>query len=623
MALLVLTCPGWSLSSLIVTKKSDRLHLADIIGLIVCASIISVYFYHPFYFGDELTAFFRDPETRTFSNVFFDFSTYKPRLIFNALWAAYGACDVSRIVPMLANLLFLWGGACVLYAICRNKFSASRVTSLLSAIVYMTGRFGLMLHFDYLSGNIETLSALLFFVSIYFSLGFVGEDSGRPAHLVVIVLAATAMVFVHERYIVAALVLGSMVALSALRAKRYKYLVFITGIFIALFPGGVFFIAGKLLTSMAISTGTAGQPISVGIDTFTIFARYLCNVLFGTNFGLPWFVGGLSIDEGIGRYLIPALATILIFAWVNVIAFRRDVRWLRVMLLFGLVLALIAVAALPGADKQESRWMFPVAALLCLLVVSIGRAKGVNLILSVFLFANAVYYFTGSYKSIFNVESSIEAKAFGEAFSQVDWAGSPGVLLDAPEPQASWWLGGDTILGNDGKSGLVFCRANFEIESACMFPPSAAAGGVERFSFGLKFERHGSDAEDGPVFSFIGKDELIADERLNQAIVDAVSRSESSPSVVLEINPSLIDACKSGGSAENVVVNWSVADGSVGAITIWLVPTGADPVLFSTGGSVGVAETGRWVDSEISFVMMDSGTKKMLGAKTVKRRECP
>lgn len=610
------------LSNLFSRQKSDRLHPLDLFWLIVLAAVISFAFYHPFYFGDELTSFFRKPEERTFANIFLDFGTYKPRLIFNALWAMYGVCDVSRAVPMIANLLFLWGGACVLYAICWNRFGTSRVTSLLVAVVFMTCRFGLMLHFDYLSGNIETLSALLFFVSIYFALGFVGEETGRPVHLLVVLVTAVAMVLVHERYIVATFVLGAVIAAGALYGGRHQWGVFAAGVVIALFPGGVFFVAGKLLASMEISTGTAGQPVTLSVETFEIFFRYFFNVLFGTNFGSPWFVGSLNVDAGIGRYLIPTMAVSLVFAWANVFVQRADVRWSRVLLLLGLVVALIAVAALPGADKQESRWMFPVAGLLCLLAVSIGRSKAANLVLLAFLMVNVGYYFTGSYKSIFNVESSMEAREFGKAFSRLNWAGRPGVVLDAPEPQASWWLGGDTILGNSGKTGLVFCRANFNIESACMFPPSAAAEGVEGFDFGLRFDRDGLNDSGEPTFTYIDRDELIADDKFNQLIVQAAIRGSSSPSVMLKVSPSLVGTCESSGPAENVVVEWAVRDDAVMAVTIWLVPLGADPALFSTGGSTGKAETGKWVKSEISFVMMDSKTKGILAAQTVRPRVC-
>ena len=613
---------GVRLSDLFSSRMDRRSYLIDVVGLAALAAVISIAFYHPFYFGDELTAFFRDPEARSFSNVFFDFNSYKPRLIFHALWAMYGVYDVPRIVPMAANLTFLWAGACVLYAIARNKLGASRLNSLLVAVVYMTGRFGLMLHFDYLSGNIETLSALLLFISIYFSFGFIGEQSGKLVHLFWVIIASVGMVLVHERYIVASLVLGMVMVLSALCSNKHSRAMFIAGIVIAIFPGGLFFLLGKLLASLAISTGTAGQPIAVSLDTVAIFFRYLANVLFGTNFGPPWFVGGLNVDEGVGEYLIPLMAASFVGAWGAVLVRRRQINWLRLLLLFGLAVALIVVAALPGADKQESRWMFPVFGLVCLVVVLVGNSRVASLFLLLSLMVNGAYYSTGSYRSIFNVEASTEAREFGKAFSRVDWIGKPGVLLNAPEPQASWWLGGDTILGNDGRTGLVFCRANFDIESACMYPPSAAADGIERFDFALKFEKRGSEDSLGPAFVLVEKDELVAGEKFNQRIVEAVRRDEMLSSATLSVKPSVVGTCEPGGSAENVSVQWVVANDAVRSVTIWLVPAAADPILFSVGGSNGTAETGKWVDSEISFVLMDSDTKKILGARTVRRREC-
>lgn len=605
----------------------DRLNvgksLADVSLIMAGAMFIAFSFYHPYYFGDELTSFFRHPRERTFLNIFGDFNSYKPRLVFNAIWALYGDFSAPRYVPMVVNAICLGGAASVLYFIGRNRYDASRGTSILIAIIFLTSRFGMMLHFDYLSGNIETLSALLFFSAIYYLLGFIGADYGEPVHLLYIFALSCLMVFVHERYIVATFVMGSLLVVSSFKEKTGRYSRIVCGVSVFLLPFIMFFLAGNIFSSMSISTGTAGRSIDVGVQTGLIAIRYFGNVLLGLNFGSPWFVGSLNVSNGVGVSVIPVLTVSLFFAWMGVLLFKRKgTNWPRIFMMLGLIASLIVVAALPGPDKQESRWMFPVAGLLSLLVISVSRGRTANVLLSIYLVVNAVYFFTGSYREIFNVQASSEAGSFGDSFSKVEWNGKAGLILDAPEPQASWWLGGDTILGNDGKSGLIFCRVNFEIDSACIFPPSSGEGDAERFEFGFRFTPGSGGNTDGPDYTYVDKATLIAAEKLDQAITRAAVEGYSSQAGALNATPSVIDLCKDSSAKENIAVHWSVTDPEVQAVTVWLVSSKGGPALFSTGGPVGVAETGEWVTSEVSFVLTDSETERVLAAAKVQNKVC-
>ncbi|KGM52945.1 hypothetical protein N792_01570 [Lysobacter concretionis Ko07 = DSM 16239] len=605
-------------------SSDGRITFLDLTGLLVLTAVVSVSFYHPFYFGDELTAFFRRPEDRTFLSVFSDLNSYKPRLVFNTIWALYGTYDAPRFVPMVINLLGLWGTASILYLIARRRFDAPRVVSFLIGAICITSRFAIMLSFDYLSGNIETLSAFLFFAAVYYSLDFVGGNSGKSTHLFAIFLLAICAVLVHERYIVAMFVLGVMIALESVITRRQLPLRIVAGVAIAVLPFLVFFLAGKWFSSLAVSTGTAGQPIEVGADTLLIVARYLGNVLLGTNFGLPWFVGSLSLDRSPGAFVIPMMAVSAILAWAGVLWKPRNVKWPRVLLIVGLMLALISVAALPGVDKQESRWMFPVASLLSLLVIALGRRKAAIRLLLVYLAINMVYFFSGSYKDVFNIEASTEAKHFGQAFLEIPWGGNAGLLLDAPQPQTSWWLGGDTVLGNDAKSGRMFCRANFNIDSECIVPFSATAVDVHRYEFGFKFSSRAPDGAESPTYTYMGKEDLVASNNLIGAIVEAAESAKSSPFVSLEVSPRSIDVCGSRAEkgTENIVVRWSVTIPEVESVTVWLVPADGAPMLFANAEPVGTAETGNWVASEISFVLMDSGSSTMLAAQRVETEAC-
>ena len=597
----------------------------DLAALFLLAAAVSLGAYHPFYFGDELTAFFRPPEKRAFVDVFSDLNSYKPRLLFNGLWALYGMYDVPRIVPMVVNLLCLWGTASMLYLIARRRFEAPRAVALLAGGICLTSRFGIMLGFDYLSGNIETLSALLFFTALYHALAYVGSSSAGPgkllAVLVLVLVLATAAVLVHERYIAATFVLGLAMAFDPGGDRRQRLPRIVAGTAVALLPFALFYVAGKQFASLDVSTGTSGQSIDIGADTVWIAVRYLINLFLGTNFGLPWFVGSLGLGRFPGTVAIPLMAASAIVAWVALLRHARDVAWSRVLLLAGLVLALVAVAALPGIDKQESRWMFPVAGLVSLLVVALGRRKAARAPLLVYLAINLVYLFSGSYTSVFNVEASTEAKQFGLAFAQVPWNGKVGVLLDAPQPQTGWWLGGNTMLGNDAKSGRIFCRANFDIESACVVPGSELGTNADVYDFGLRFSRRAPDGSDRPTFTYIARQELLASRNLAELIVDAAREHRSSPSAFLELSPREIQVCGPDATA-NIEVRWSVDVPGVESVVVWLVFPGEAPILFANADTVGTAETGNWVASELSFVLMDSATNAVLAVDGVEAKPC-
>lgn len=593
----------------------------DLAALFLLAAAVSLGAYHPFYFGDELTAFFRPLEARAFANVFSDLNSYKPRLLFNGLWALYGMYDVPRAVPMVVNLLCLWGAASMLYLIARRRFEAPRAVALLVGVICLSSRFGVMLGFDYLSGNIETLSALLFFSALYHALAYVGGTAAGPGKLLVVLAFATGAVLVHERYIAATFVLGLAILLEPSGDRRQRLPRIVAGAAVALLPFVVFYVAGKQLASLDVSTGTSGQSIDIGTDTVWIAVRYLANLFLGTNFGLPWFVGSLGLGRFPGTFAIPLMATSAIVVWAALLRHARNVAWTRVLLLAGLVLALVAVAALPGIDKQESRWMFPVAGLVSLLVVALARGKGARAPLLVYLVINLVYLFSGSYRSVFNVEASTEARQFGLAFAQVPWNGKPGVLLDAPQPQTGWWLGGNTMLGNDAKSGRIFCRANFDIESACVVPGSELGTNAEVYDFGLRFSRRAPDGSERPTFTYIAKQELLASRNLAELIVDAARERRSSPSAWLELSPRVIEVCGPDAPA-NIEVRWSVDVPGVESVVVWIVFPGEAPIVFANADAVGTAKTGNWVASELSFVVVDPATNAVLAVDGLEAKPC-
>ena len=102
-----------------------------------------------------------------------------------------------------------------------------------------------MLGFDYLSGNIETLSALLFFSALYHALAYVGGTAAGPGKLLVVLAFATGAVLVHERYIAATFVLGLAILLEPSGDRRQRLPRIVAGAAVALLPFVVFYVAAS------------------------------------------------------------------------------------------------------------------------------------------------------------------------------------------------------------------------------------------------------------------------------------------------------------------------------------------------------------------------------------------
>lgn len=589
----------------------------DLLLIFAVSIVLSWVCYHPYYFGDELTTFFPNNANRTFISEYIALNTYKPRLVFNALWAVYGVLNSPRYLPMLVNASSLAGGASLLYCIAIKRFGASRAIAMLLAGTLLTSRFGSMLYFDYLSGNIEALSLLFFLAALYYALDTSDKDAGCPQQLIPIFAFSCLCVFVHERYIVAVFVLGlSMMVNGLLVAKQVRRRLVICGAATALLPGIAFFVAGKVLDSAPISTGTAGKTVSIGLGTASSFLTYLANISLGTNFGLSWFVGSLSTSIAPGIFLIPSLAVTFSCLWILLLLGikRPNTAWLRELLIPGAMFALTFVASLPGPSKQESRWMFPVAALLGLWIISLNRRKVGYAFLMTTLLGNVIYYATGSYRAIFNIQSSTTAERFGDIYRITRPPRAPGVIMDSPEPQTSWWLGGDTILGNDASSGLVFCRVNFGIDAPCVYPPKALGNG--RFAYAFRYHL---DEQGFPSFTYVDKSELATIEAVRSA---ADSGPRAFNRISITATPSTIYACSGSDGGSDIAVQWLVKDPHHSTVTIWLVPREGAPTLFATGGMVGSVNTGKWVRSRLSFVLTDRRSKEVLAVASVASKPC-
>jgi len=133
----------------------------DLVAIAVATLALSIHFYHPYYFGDELFSFnFGEQAGNTLMGVFNGLNSYKPRMVMNFLWAVIVSQDLPRWIPMIVNAAALAGCAALVYSMARVYFNARRLPALLAAAMMVACRFNIMLYFDYVSGTVEAISLL-------------------------------------------------------------------------------------------------------------------------------------------------------------------------------------------------------------------------------------------------------------------------------------------------------------------------------------------------------------------------------------------------------------------------------------------------------------------------------
>lgn len=454
--------------------------ISDYVVLTLLAALGSIACFHPYYFGDELfSLFLSNKQGAGFLDVVNGLDTYKPRVLFNALWALFAINDVPRMIPMVVNLAAMAACACLAYRIAASSLRAPRHAAFLVGLILLTSRYGTVLYFDYVSGTIETLSLLFFLLFIQFYLGIMQtERQRRPVWDCSILLAfAIITVLVHERYYAAfASISASTLLIAALHRRHadWKYLIAL-GVAIFLIPGVIIVVATNTLSVLPIQTGTAGLKVSLGWETIKVFATNTANVFLGLNYGFDWLVGDFNMSHLDTRKLSVLSAVLLLAAWLMPFLKRNDTHikavtglWLMLPLL-----ALIAVSSLPGAARQEGRWLFPAGTLLTFVAVAVYRGYSRLVLLLLMMGLNVAYLLWGSYKTIYNVVSSENARDLATAMNVVPLGGGRGLLLNTPGSDFNWTIGGVGFSGNSAESGDTFCRANIK-ERVCVDPPSAA-----------------------------------------------------------------------------------------------------------------------------------------------------
>ncbi len=469
--------------------------------LVAVALLLGIYFYHPYYFGDELFSFNAVPGN-DFLPTFEALNAYKPRLLMNLVWAGIVALGLPRWIPMVLVAGSLGACAAFFYHFVRRALGAGHHAALTGAALLLLSRFNVMLYFDYVSGLVEALSLALFLGGLVLMVKPLTQpDACRFTRSTTGGLALWLLVVtVHERYIAAFAVIGAMLLVRALveRGVRGAVRALALASGIALLPIALYVGMVSTLSKTSVLTGTANQEVSVGLETFRVAATYASNVLLGSNFGPSWLAGQLNQLHPwhAALFTVSAILGVTAYAWPWLFKRAAGVdtrnRWPAALLLFS-AFAMMLVASLPGADRQEARWMVPVLAMVLMAILAVYRRSGLATVL-LFVVASQLFYGVwGGLQTIAQIRASKTADALASTLNTLDPPGETGAMLLAAEPDTSWVL---------GKDGSEFCRLNLA-GTNCLLPKARAAElAGNRIGFGLSSTA--VDLLQSPRFKLVG-----------------------------------------------------------------------------------------------------------------------
>lgn len=398
---------------------------------VLLASLAMLSSYHPYFFGDEISPLRDASAASGFLDALARISTYKPRLIFNGIWAWGGVHDWPRACYAMVNAAALAGIGMAAARIASHWLAATRVQIWLLLGTILVSRYSAMIYFDYVSGIIETLSLCIFLFGLLAAAAAFRRQS--LAWTALAISMAVAVVLVHERYLAATFALGCIVAIVAVGqpdARRTGARWILAG-GVALVPVAVFLVLTRAMDSLPASTGSSAEKVAVNFVALKVFFMYLGNVFLGTNFGKPWFVGELHMGTRAGLQVAVVSALAFLPAWVYFVGslWRRPRFWVPAVGMLMLIGGLIVMASLPGDSRQEARWMYPVGVLLGLLVLCTPLAWLRYWLLAMILALSSIHWISGALDGTVNVYSSRTAHRLGEGVNGMTPQGRHALLL--------------------------------------------------------------------------------------------------------------------------------------------------------------------------------------------------
>lgn len=482
-----------SKNSMLSSDDSLMEALIDIIMIVLITALVFGLAYHPYFFGDELIAQRLAIQfDYSINEIFQGMNSYKPRLVFNGIQALLTGLHAPRLVyAALVTGYMVWINV-LLYFVVRNLFGGGRVLAFLLIATALTSRYGTMVYFNYSDAMGELLSTALL-LSVLMLTWLAWRELFNWGYAAGALFAAVLCILTLERYFAGLMAAGFAIAIAEWvgpSAKR-RIPVVAWALSLSVLPLLLFASANTALGSLPMTTGTAGQEISLGWGTLWSTLTYFYNVLFGGNYGHEWFWGTYNHRHPVGKVMGWATAT-LTAIMVTVIVLRNGIEWKNRWMGIGLASvagALIVIASFTGLERQEARYMIPVGIFVSITCIVMLKSVWRETVIAFFLMTNTMYLISGSFKSIAGIYASRAANSVASSLLGVKPNGANGIVVGNGDDH--WSIGGGSAVYMGPRQGDTFSKVN--LNSTVQIDPFVAGRKFDPavYDFGLAFTGFG------------------------------------------------------------------------------------------------------------------------------------
>ena len=91
---------------------------------------------------------------------------------------------------------------------------------------------------------------------------------------------------------------------------------------------------------------------------------------------------------------------------------------------------------------------------------------------------------------------------------------------------------------------------------------------------------------------------------------------------MLIVDPATVDLCKEPDGAMAAKVSWNASPAGTEGVEVWLQGPGEEKKLWSAGGAVSSAQTGRWLRDGSSVTLVNAENKQELARIQINSRPC-
>lgn len=350
----------------------------------------------------------------TFAQNFND--KYRP--VFNAIeYLLFKNFGLDYVPYYYVNILVNFGISVLVFKIMK-MITSNIYISFIFSLLFVTSRFSYY-NITMLTGIMEAAALLLFLFMIYHSILFI--KSTKYKHLYAVIFYYLLIIFTHERYLILAVFILSLIVGSKIDLKRK---IIAIG---AIFSEALFnILVKKLAFKSSVMLGTDHVNIQFDLNNIVKFVGAGILNMFGLNIG-PEYLSGKPFSNSAISIQITSIIVLLIMMLVLVVYIKRSIKNSRNLFLLAITLVLTGSLLLAASItvRQEFRWlMAPYVVVLIFIAYNFILLKNkivrsaLIIIFVILSFVNNCYYRSFMYNTFTIYSQTISDSAYQETIKK-------------------------------------------------------------------------------------------------------------------------------------------------------------------------------------------------------------